>query len=186
EGYSIFEEKPFPGGHYTAQPMPRATYAAMVTLLDTYTGQVLEKLHEYGIEKNTLVIFTSDNGPHEEGGNDPSFFNSNAFLRGIKRDLYEGGIRAPMVALWPGTIEAGSTSNILAGFQDMMPTFADLYGAKTPETDGISMVPTLTGEEEQPKHDYLYWEFPALGGGQAVRKGPWKAVRLQIRDKEEA
>src|SRR5699024_9494018 len=145
---------------YAEQSMPRATYAAMVTLLDNYTGQLVQKLREHGIAENTLVIFTSDNGPHEEGGNDPAFFNSNGPFRGIKRDLYEGGIRVPMIAQWPGKIKAGSTSDHISGFQDMMPTFAELADTKPPQTDGISMVSALTGGEDQPRHDYLYWEFP--------------------------
>ncbi|HLR25865.1 MAG TPA: arylsulfatase [Fodinibius sp.] len=186
EGNSIFEEKPFPGSGYTKQSKPRATYAAMVTLLDDYTGQVIQKLRERGIAKNTLVIFTSDHGPHEEGGNNPAFFNSNGPFRGIKRDLYEGGIRVPMIAWWPGEIEAGTTSGHISAFQDMMPTFADLSGAEPSQTDGISMAPTLTGEKEQPKHDYLYWEFPIAGGKQAVRKGDWKGLRLGVRDNPDA
>lgn len=186
KGNSIFEEKPFPGGHYTAQPMPHAAYAAMVTLLDKYVGQVLEKLQQHGIDENTLIIFTSDNGPHEEGGNDPSFFNSNGPLRGVKRDLYEGGIRVPMIARWPDHIKAGSTSDHISAFQDMMSTFAELVGVQPPDTDGISMIPVLTGQGDQLKHKYLYWEFPAAGGKQAVRKGSWKAVRLNVMNNPDA
>src|SRR5699024_4703119 len=156
--------------HYTAQPRPRAAYAAMVTLLDRYVGQLLAKLREQEIGQNTLVIFTSDNGPHTEGGHDPAFFDSNGPLRGVKRDLYEGGIRVPMMAWWPGTVPAGTTSDHISAFQDIMPTVAELAGRQTPpNTDGISLVPTLTGQGTQQQHDYLYWEFPARGGKQAVR-----------------
>jgi len=180
-GESIFLEKPFNGGHYTAQPQPRATYAAMVSLLDSYVGMVLDKLQEEGIDKNTLVIFTSDNGPQFEGGHDPAFFDSNGPLRGGKRDLYEGGIRVPTIAWWPGTVPENTSNDHISAFEDMMPTFAQLAGiAPVPNIDGISMVQTITGSGEQQVHDYLYWEFPAQGGKQAVRKGKWKAVRLDI------
>lgn len=187
EGKSVFIEDPFPGGHYTAQPKPRATYAAMITLLDHYVGQVLDKLREQGTAQNTLVIFTSDNGPHTEGGHDPAFFDSNGPLRGIKRDLYEGGIRVPMIAWWPGTVVAGTSTDLISAFQDMMPTVAELAGRQAPAaTDGISLVPTLTGQGTQQQHEYLYWEFPARGGKQAVRMGKWKAVRLGVRKNPEA
>ena len=180
-GESIFLEKPFNGSHYTAQPEPRATYAAMVSLLDSYVGMVLDKLQEEGIDKNTLVIFTSDNGPQFEGGHDPAFFDSNGPLRGGKRDLYEGGIRVPTIAWWPGTVPENTSSDHISAFEDMMPTFAQLAGiAPLPNIDGISMVQTLTGSDEQQMRDYLYWEFPEKGGKQAVRKGKWKAVRLDI------
>ena len=180
-GDSIFLEKPFNGNHYTTQPKPRATYAAMVSLLDSYVGMVLDKLREEGIDKNTLVIFTSDNGPQFEGGHNPAFFDSNGPLRGGKRDLYEGGIRVPTIAWWPGTVPENTYSDHISAFEDMMPTFAQLAGiAPLPNIDGISMVPTLTGSEEQQKRNYLYWEFPAQGGKQAVRKGKWKAVRLDV------
>lgn len=186
-GESIFPETPFPGDHYTAQPQPHAAFAAMVTLLDKYVGQVMEKLKEHGLAENTLVIFSSDNGPHVEGGHDPEFFDSNGPLRGVKRDLYEGGIRVPTIAWWPGTVADGSESDHISAFEDMMPTFAELAGtAAPPNIDGISMVPILTGEGQQQQHNYLYWEFPARGGKQAVRKGQWKAVRLDINENPEA
>lgn len=186
-GESIFPEEPFPGAHYTAQPQPRAAFAAMVTLLDTYVGQVMEKLREQGIAENTLVMFSSDNGPHVEGGHDPAFFDSNGPLRGVKRDLYEGGIRVPTLAWWPGTVQAGVTSNHISAFEDMLPTFTELAGIQPPpHIDGISIVPTLTGEGEQQQHEYLYWEFPAQGGKQAVRKGEWKAVRLNVSENPDA
>ncbi|GAB3951706.1 arylsulfatase [Spirosoma harenae] len=183
------QEKPFKGadygldaktGGYTSQAFPHATFAAMVTRLDLYVGEVMAKLRQKGLDKNTLVIFTSDNGPHIEGGADPTFFNSSGGFRGVKRDLYEGGIREPFFAHWPGHIKAGSTSDFIGAFWDILPTFTELAGANAPgRIDGISFVPTLTGKGVQKKHDYLYWEFHENGGRQAVRQGNWKAVRLQ-------
>jgi arylsulfatase A-like enzyme len=132
------------------------------------------------------VIFVSDNGPHQEGGHKVDFFNSNGILRGHKRDLYEGGIRTPFIAKWPGTIEAGSRSAHVSAFWDYMPTFCELAGIPAPDdTDGISFAPALMGnEEEQAEHPFLYWEFYEGGGKQAILKGNWKAVRLAVRTGE--
>jgi arylsulfatase A-like enzyme len=153
----------------------------MVTLLDKQVGEVLEKLKELGLDKNTIVMFSSDNGPHQEGGADPDYFDSNGPLRGYKRDLYEGGIREPMIAWWPGRINANTKSDLISAFWDVMPTIAELAGVKSPENiDGISFLPTLLGEKKQKKHDYLYWEFHELGGRQAIRKNNWKLVRYQV------
>lgn len=180
-GNSIFEEEPYVGDHFTQQAMPKAAYAAMVTYLDKQVGMLLEKLEEKGIAENTLIIFSSDNGSHTSGGYDFSMLDSNAPFRGGKRDLYEGGIRVPLVTRWPNKIKPGTESDLLSGFQDMMPTFADLAGITLPsDLDGISLVPTLLGAGNQQQHDYLYWEFHERGGKQAVRKGPWKAVRLNV------
>src|SRR5690606_9502231 len=133
-----------------------------------------------GIAENSLIVFTSDNGPHREGGADPDFFNSNGPFKGYKRDLYEGGIRVPMIAHWPAKIEAGSISHHISAFWDILPTFAELAEADTPaDTDGISLVPTLLGREQE-SHDYLYWEFHEQNGKQAVRKGEWKAIKLNL------
>jgi len=128
------------------------------------------------------VMFTSDNGPHQEGGADPDFFDSNGPLRGYKRDVYEGGIRVPMIARWPEKIKAGSKSELISAFWDVLPTCAELTGQTLPEKiDGISFVPTLLGDSaKQKKHAYLYWEFHELGGRQAVRMGNWKAVRMNV------
>ncbi|NIJ51459.1 arylsulfatase [Dyadobacter arcticus] len=182
-----FEEKPFKGadygpgatgGGYASQEFPHATFAAMVSRLDMYVGQVLQKLKEKGLDKNTLVIFTSDNGPHVEGGADPKFFNSSGGFRGVKRDLYEGGMREPFAARWPGTIKPGSKSDFIGAFWDILPTFAELANAKAPTNiDGISFTDALKGMPTQKKHEYLYWEFHEQGGRQAVRQGNWKAVR---------
>lgn len=184
-----FPEKPHKGmdygpnatdGGYASQQYPHAAFAAMVSRLDMYVGQILAKLKERGLDKNTLVIFTSDNGPHVEGGADPKFFNSNGGFRGVKRDLYEGGMREPFAARWPGVIKPGTTNDYIGAFWDMLPTFAELAGTKvTSNIDGISFVPALTGKGTQKKHDYLYWEFHEQGGKQAVRQGNWKAVRLK-------
>jgi arylsulfatase A-like enzyme len=138
-----------------------------------------------GLDKNTIVIFTSDNGPHLEGGADPNYFNSNGIYKGFKRDLYEGGIREPMIVWWPGKIKAGTTNNHISAFWDMMPTFAELAGAKTPENiDGISMLPTILGKDGQNQHDYLYWEFHEKGGRKALRKGDWKLVNYNVNKPE--
>ncbi len=186
EGESIFSEEPRDPGHYTDQPMPKAAYAAMITHLDGQVGELLDKLEAEGIAENTLVIFTSDNGSHSEGGYHYSMLESNGPLRGGKRDLYEGGIRVPTIAWWPGTISPGSESDHISGFQDMLPTFSELASVTPPPgINGISMVPTLLGSGNQQEHDYLYWDFPGQGGKQAIRKDDWKAVRLHVADEEE-
>ena len=187
DDYGEFENRDFPRNE--------KGFARMIQLIDTYVGQVLDLLRELDLEQNTLVIFTSDNGPHIEGGHRPEYFDSNGVLRGIKRDFYEGGIRVPMIAHWPGNIEAGTTSDLISGFQDMLPTFADLADVAPSRTDGISIVPTLLGHhDQQQQHRHLYWEFPQKwnppgGKGpidvqrQAVRWGRWKAMRNNIGDK---
>ncbi|HRP55901.1 sulfatase-like hydrolase/transferase [Agriterribacter sp.] len=172
---------PWNGKGYEPQAYPHAAYAAMVTRLDHYVGQVMEKLIELGIEKNTLIVFTSDNGPHREGGNDPAFFNSSGGFRGIKRDLYEGGIRTPMIAYWPAVIRKSKVSEFAGAFWDFMPTFAEIAGVPVPPyTDGISLLPEFSSEGKQKEHEFLYWEFHEGGGRQAVRKGKWKGVRLNV------
>lgn len=172
------EETPHKGGHYRPQPEPRAAFAGMVNVLDDYVGEIVAELDKLGIADNTLVVFTSDNGPHTEGGHDPKYFDSNGNLKGIKRDLYEGGMHVPMIASWPGTIEAGGTSDHISAFWDFLPTMAALTGQTLPnKTDGISMLPTLLGQSDQSAHDYLYWEFPDRRGRIAIRKGKWKGVR---------
>ncbi len=161
---------------------PVAQFAGMVTRMDRTVGAVVDLLDELGIAENTLVFFTSDNGPHQEGGHQPEFFDSNGPLRGVKRDLYEGGIRVPLIARWPGQIAAGATTDHVSAFWDVLPTvgaIADVGVAD--DVDGISFLPTLMGHSEQQKqHEYLYWEFHERGGKQAIRKGDWKAVRLGV------
>nr|WP_245942270.1 arylsulfatase [Algoriphagus chordae] len=166
---------------YQSHPYPHAAFAAMVERIDLYVGEVLAKLDELGLTENTLIIFASDNGAHQEGGADPDFFDSNGPYRGHKRDLYEGGVKTPMIAWWPGKIKAGSQSDHISAFWDLLPTFADVAGATVPNgIDGISFLPTLLEQEDQKEHEYLYWEFHEQGGKQAVRQGKWKAVKLQV------
>ncbi len=163
---------------YRSQPAPHAAFAAMVTRMDRDVGRIVDLLRSRGVDQKTLVIFTSDNGPHQEGGADPEFFKSSGGLRGIKRDLYEGGIRVPMVASWPGTIAPGTSTTYAAAHWDLFPTFAELASARIPAgLDGKSIVPLLKGKPLTP-HDFLYWEFHERGFQQAVRMGNWKAVRL--------
>jgi arylsulfatase A-like enzyme len=164
---------------YCSQEFPHATFAAMVHRLDVYVGEIVDLIEELGLSENTLIMFTSDNGPHMEGGADPDFFNSNGGLRGYKRDLYEGGIRVPLIVSWPGTIEAGGVSDHPSAFWDVMPTLAELTGFNYEESDGISFLPGLLGRE-QATHPFLYWEFHEQGGKQALLAGKWKAVRLQV------
>jgi arylsulfatase A-like enzyme len=160
----------------------RAAYAAMVTRLDRYVGEIRAQVQALGIAGNTLVLFSSDNGPHREGGNDPTYFNSSGSLRGIKRDLYEGGIREPFVAVWPGTIRPGTSSDRPFAFWDLFPTFEQVAGiAATKNIDGYSILPVLEGHPEKARqHDYFYWEFHENGGRQAVRFGHYKGVRLDV------
>jgi arylsulfatase A-like enzyme len=159
-------------------PEPEKAKAAMISRMDSDIGRLFDKLRERGIDENTLVIFSSDNGPHKEGGIDPAFFGSNGPLKGIKRDLYEGGIRVPMIARWPGRVEAGSQSDHISAFWDILPTFAELAGVEVPaDVDGVCLVPTLLGGPHR-THGYLYWEFHEGSSKQAVRLGKWKAVRL--------
>jgi arylsulfatase A-like enzyme len=163
---------------YGSQPEAHAAFAAMVTCIDDYVGEITAKLEELGIADDTLILFTSDNGPHQEGGHDPDYFRSNGPLRGYKRDLYEGGIRVPTVVSWPGKVKPGARSAHPSAFWDVMPTVAEVAGIPCPEgVDGISFLPTLLGRDDQRAHDFLYWEFHELGGRQAIRKGRWKAIR---------
>jgi arylsulfatase A-like enzyme len=181
-----FEETPTDSGQYRQEPNPKATFAGMVTHLDDAVGQVLGKLRELGIAENTLVLFSSDNGAMSEGGWSREHFNSSGPLRGGKRDLYEGGIRVPLIAWWPESIRAGGTTDHVSAFWDFVPTACEAAQIEAPkDTDGLSYLPTLTGQGEQPQHDYLYWEFHEQGGKQAVREGDWKAVRLKVHTQPE-
>lgn len=173
--------KGFREGPYGSQPESHAAFAAMVTLLDEKVGEIFARLKELGLDKNTIVLFSSDNGPHKEGGADPDYFDSNGPFKGYKRDLYEGGIREPMIAWWPGKIAQGSVSEHISAFWDVMPTLADIAGIQTPQDiDGISFLPTLLNRPGQKKHETLYWEFHELDGRQAIRKNNWKLVRYQV------
>ncbi|RKR12156.1 arylsulfatase A-like enzyme [Maribacter vaceletii] len=162
---------------YCPQMTPNAVYASMVDRMDVYVGQIIDKVNDLGIADNTIIMFASDNGPHGEGGADVEFFESSGGLRGKKRDLYEGGIRSPFIALWPGKIKKGSISEHISAFWDVMPTVAEIAGITSNlETDGISFLPTLLDTKNQKKHKYLYWEFGIRGGRQAIRIGNWKGV----------
>jgi arylsulfatase A-like enzyme len=162
-------------------PQPQKNHAAMISYLDMQVGKILDKLKEIGAENNTLVLFSSDNGPHKEGGADPAFFQSWGPLRGFKRDLTEGGIRVPFIARWPGKVKAASVNDHVCAFWDFLPTAVELAGAKLPEKiDGVSLVPTLTGKGEQKAHAFLYWEFHERGSQFAVRHGNYKAIRPHL------
>ena len=175
------------GSRYNAITHTHAQFAGMITRLDYYVGEVLKKLKEKGLDENTLVIFSSDNGPHEEGGADPTFFGRDGKLRGLKRQCHEGGIRIPFIARWPGHIPAGKVNDHICAFYDLMPTFCEVidikdyekkYGNKEKEIDyfdGISFAPTLLGKKKQKKHDFLYWEFDETDQI-AVRMDDWKMV----------
>lgn len=158
-------------------PQPEKNFAAMIARMDADVGKLLQALRETGQDENTIVIFTSDNGPHREGGHDPDFFDSNGPLRGIKRDLYEGGIRVPMIVRWPARIRPGQVSDQVWAFWDLLPTLAEAAGLTPPAgLDGISMLDAWLGRPQR-NHEYLYWEFHEGGFKQAVRMGDWKAVR---------
>ena len=174
-------------GRYNPQEESHAAFAAMINVLDDQVGEIIDKIHELGIAENTLILFTSDNGPHLEGGADPDYFNSNGPLRGYKRDLYEGGIRVPMIAYWPSKIQPGSTTDHPSAFWDFFPTAIEIAGLNKnwADIDGISFLPTLTGKEQK-AHPYLYWEFLKKGGRQAVRMDQWKAVRLNMSNNPDA
>lgn len=179
-----FAEAPLPtpkntdGEVHHFDPYPHAAFAAMVAKLDKYVGEIMQELKQSGREENTLLIFTSDNGPHKENGGDPAFFNSNGGLRGIKRDLYEGGVRVPFIARQKGVIKAGTTSAQVGAFWDLYPTFLDWAGVPLKaKVDGQSLAQTLKNQKELP-HAYLYWELHESGGKQAVRLGDWKGVIL--------
>ena len=158
--------------------------AAMISRMDYGVGLLMRTLKQLNIDENTLVMFSSDNGHHDEGGHDTERFDPNGPLRGMKRDLYEGGIRVPLIARWPGKTPPGRVTNHIAYFGDLMATTAELSGTQKPDnTDSVSFAPTLMGEsDKQQKHDYLYWEFYEQGSKQAVRFGKWKAVRMPMFD----
>ena len=158
---------------YRSQATPRAAFAAMITRMDGHVGKILN-----AVGPNTVIFFTSDNGPHAEGGADPVFFNSNGGLRGIKRDLYEGGIRVPMIVRWPGRIKAGAVSDQVWAHWDFLATASEIGSIRqTQQTDSLSFLPTLLGRKQK-GHDWLYWEFYERQGARAMRMGEWKAVAV--------
>jgi arylsulfatase A len=164
---------------YRSQPTPHAAFVAMITRMDRDIARLTDVLAQRKLDQRTLVIFTSDNGPHREGGADPEFFRSSGGMRGIKRDLYEGGIRVPMIARWVGTIPASRVSYHEWAHWDVLPTLAEFAGAKAPAgLDGVSVARVLRGQQQKPQ-EFMYWEFHERGFQQAVRTGHWKAVRLK-------
>ncbi len=172
----IDEGENYKKGGYGSQAESHAAFAAMIDYLDVQVGEIVAKLKELEIYDNTLIIFSSDNGPHREGGADPDYFDSNGALKGYKRDVYEGGIRVPMIVVWKDKVVPASQSDHISAFWDVLPTIAEISEAEIPENiDGISFLPTLLGEE-QTEHNYLYWEFHELGGRKAFRQGNWKLV----------
>lgn len=181
QGYKskFFEDKTWggqEGSRYNATVHTHAQFAAMISRLDAYVGEIMAKLNEKGLADNTILVFTSDNGPHEEGGADPTFFGRDGKLRGLKRSCHEGGIRIPFIVSWPGKIAEGSRSNHQLAFYDVMPTLKDLLGEESPEgEDGISFLPELLGKGNQKEHDFLYWEFSETDQI-GLRQGDWKLV----------
>jgi len=178
-----FEEVAYKGKGYTPHQYPRAAHAAMVTHMDKHIGKLLAELKSLGLDENTIVMFSSDNGPSVEGGYDNVYFDASGGLRGRKRDLYEGGIRAPFIVKWPGVIKANTVTEHISAQWDLMSTFADITGNKTnKDSNGISFLPTLLGQaKKQQQHPHLYWEFWEGKGKQAIRMGDWKAVRLGVK-----
>ena len=177
EGMEVPSLEPYAGENW---PEAQKGHAAMITRMDSDIGRLMAKLKTLGLDANTFVMFSSDNGPHKEGGADPAFFNSSGPLRDYKRALYEGGIRVPMIARWPGKIKAGSLNDHISAFWDFLPTCCELAGIDSPEAiDGISMLPTLMNRKQK-EHECLYWEFHEQGKKKAVRMGDWKGVQLNI------
>jgi arylsulfatase A len=175
-----FPETPYTGDkRYLPHRTPRAAYAAMITYLDTQVGTLLDTVRDAGLDEQTVIFFTSDNGAtFDVGGAPTAFFDSNGALRGHKQLLYEGGIRVPLIARWPGRIAAGTTSDRIAANWDMWATFSELTGAPVESRDGISILPALLGAPKgAQEHDFLYWEYHSQGGAQAVRMGRWKGIR---------
>lgn len=184
-----FDEQPYYGNNgYAPTLYPKSTYAAMVSYLDAQVGIILEKIKALGLEDDTIVMFSSDNGAtFKTGGFDPSYFNSMGGLRGTKGDLYEGGIRIPFIAKWPGKIPAGKTSELISSQIDFFATMADLNGQKKRDTNGISFLPEITGtSKNQKKHEYLYFEFSEKTGQVAVRLGDWKGVKSNMKKNKNA
>jgi arylsulfatase A-like enzyme len=175
-GMEVPNDKPYSDESW---PQIEKDKAAMITRMDADIGALIQQLKQLKLDTNTVVFFSSDNGAHKEGGVDPKFFDSSGPLRGIKRDLYEGGIRVPMIVWWPGRVAPGKRSDHLCAFWDFLPTAAEISGVKPPQNiDGISFLPTLLGRKQTNQHEFLYWEFHEKGSKQAVRMGDWKGVRL--------
>ena len=177
-----FEEQPYYGNKgYSAHQYPLSAYAAMITHLDSEVGKIWEAVKARGQEENTLILFSSDNGPTFAGGVDPEYFNSAGGFRGLKMDVYEGGIRVPFIAYWKNKIKAGQTSDLVSGHWDMFNTFAELVGQKPSSPDGISLLPELLGKDGQRNHPFLYFEYPEKRGQIALRMGDWKGVKIDMK-----
>lgn len=179
----LFNERPYYGQKgYAATKYPLSTYAAMITYLDDQVGIILAEIKKLGLDENTIIMFSSDNGATFSGGVNAKFFNSVNGSRGLKMDVYEGGIREPLIARWPGKIPANTVSDFVSVQFDMMATFAELTGTKAGNTDGISLLPTLLGMPvKQKQREYIYWEYPENGGQLAIRMGDWKGVKTAVR-----
>jgi arylsulfatase len=182
-----WDDPPYEGGRgYLPHPAPRAGYAAMVTRMDRSVGRILDLVKELGLDERTLVLFSSDNGPasNSVGGTDSAFFESAGPLRGLKGSIYEGGLRVPLLARWPGKVRPGSVTDHPCYFPDLLPTLMEVIGAadRVPKgIDGVSFAPTLLGQpDRQRPREYLFWEFAGSGGQQAVRLGDWKGVRRDL------
>ncbi|MDH4057332.1 MAG: arylsulfatase [Cyclobacteriaceae bacterium] len=184
----LFDEKPYYGQRgYASTKYPLSTYAAMITYLDDQVGEIMKKIKDLGLDENTIIMFSSDNGTTFNGGVNANFFNSVDGLRGLKMDLYEGGIRMPFIARWPGKIPSGKTSELVSVQYDLMATLAELTNQKFQNTDGISFLPELLGNSDKQKvHEFLYFEYPEKGGQVAIRMGDWKGVRTNVRKEPDA
>ena len=160
----------------------------MIQYIDNWVGEIVALVEKLGLSEDTIILFSSDNGPHHEGNHDHAFFNSNGDFQGYNRDLFDGGIRVPFIVSWPGAIAAGTESDLMSGFWDMMPTMSDILGTESTDTDGISILPELTGNsDEQARHEFLYWEFPERGGKQTLLYlNQWKAIRVGLKDDKNA
>jgi len=192
EAYKLYEGKWDTVAYYGHQgyaphPQPRAAYAGMITQLDNYVGQIMALVKELRLDENTVIMFSSDNGTTFNGGVEAGFFNSVSGLRGLKMDVYEGGIRMPFIARWPGKIPAGKVSDLISVQYDMMATFADLIQVEAPKNDGVSLLPTLLGnDEKQKQHEFLYFEYPEKRGQVAIRMGDWKGVKVDMKTNPDA
>lgn len=182
-----FEEKPYYGErNYASAKYPLSTYAAMITYLDQQVGKIQEQIQKLGLDENTIILFSSDNGATFNGGTDANFFNSVAGLRGLKMDIYEGGIREPFIVRWPGKIKAGTTTDYVSVQYDIFATLAEIAGVKAPPSDGVSLMPVLTGTGKPTPREYLYFEFSEKSGQIAIRFEKFKAVKSNVKNNKNA
>jgi len=184
----LFHDKPYYGQDgYTATPYPRATYAGMITYLDDQVGILMKHIKSLGIDDNTIILFSSDNGTGFNGGIDYRFFRSVDSLRGLKMDVFEGGIKVPLIVRWPNHIKANSETDLISAQYDLMATFAQLIQENPGHSNGLSLLPTWLGQKnKQEHHQYLYFEYPEKGGQIAIREGHWKAVKLDLKKNPKA